>query len=107
MLIAQGPQGCKNLHSIDLKGNKIGDEGGRRLFKAVKMNKSIVDLTLFPMNQISKEVKDDVKELLELRVKGIEREEAEIGENNTDKLEGDQTTEEKAQCRTTRTRVNG
>ena len=69
VLIAEGLQECKNLRSIDLEGNRIGDEGGRGLFKAVKMNKSIVDLTLFPMNQISKEIVNDVKELLELRAK--------------------------------------
>ena len=97
VLIAEGLQECKKLRSIDLEGNKIGDEGGRRLFKAVKMNKSIVDLTLFPMNQISKEIMDDVKELLELRAKGIEPEEAEIVEDNTDKLQGDQKIEEKPQ----------
>ncbi|XP_067046669.1 glutamate-rich protein 3-like isoform X2 [Acropora muricata] len=94
VLIAEGLQECKNLRSIDLEGNRIGDEGGRRLFKAVKMNKSIVDLTLFPMNKISKEIVVDVKELLELRARGIEPEESEIGEDNTDKLQGDQNTEE-------------
>lgn len=54
VLIFEGLQECKNLCSIDLKENEIGD-GGQRLFKGVKMNKSIVDLTLFPKNQVSRD----------------------------------------------------
>lgn len=67
------------------------------MFQGVKMNKSIVDLTLFPMNQTSKEILDDVKELLELRAKGIEPEKTEIGKDNTEKLLGDQNIGEKPQ----------
>lgn len=78
--IAEGIQGCKSLRSVDLEGNKIGDEGGRKLFDAVKANKSIVDLTLLPINQISKEIVDEVKDFLKEREKGNEPEEVGGGE---------------------------
>ena len=78
--IAEGIQGCKSLRSVDLEGNKIGDEGGRKLFDAVKANKSIVDLTLLPINQISKEIVDEVKDFLKEREKGNEPEEVGVGE---------------------------
>ena len=55
ILIVEGLQECKNLCSIDLEENQIGDEGGQRSFKGVKMNKSIVDLTRFPKNQVSRD----------------------------------------------------
>ena len=82
IVIAEGLQRCKSLRSVDLEGNKIGDNGGRRLFEAVKLNKSIVDLTLVPMNQISREIVDEIKEFLDQRAKGNEPEDAE--QNNQD-----------------------
>ncbi|XP_015753462.1 PREDICTED: protein NLRC3-like [Acropora digitifera] len=97
VFIVEGLQECKNLCSIDLEENEIGDEGGQRLFKGANMNKPIVDLTLFPMNQTSKEILDDVRELLELRAKGIEPEKTEIGKDNTEKSLRDQNTGEKPQ----------
>ena len=97
VVIAEGLQECKNLRSIDLEGNKIGDEGARRLFQAVRANKSIIDLTLLPMNQIAKHIVDEVKEFLDLRTKGIEPEENDATEDNAEDPHGNEDSEEQPQ----------
>lgn len=63
VLIFEGLQECKNLCSIDLKENEIGD-GGQRLFKMNKLTSH------FFLRIKYQEIVDDIKELLELRAKG-------------------------------------
>ncbi|KAK3750351.1 hypothetical protein QZH41_010267, partial [Actinostola sp. cb2023] len=67
VIIAEGIKENKGLRSLDLEGNKIGDEGGKSLLEAIQVNPTIVDLTLMPMNEISKDIYDEIKAILEER----------------------------------------
>lgn len=78
--IVEGIRGCKSFCFVDLEGNKIGDEGGRKLFDVVKVNKLIVDFIFFFINKILKEVVDEVKDFFKEREKGNEFEEVGGGE---------------------------
>ena len=67
ILFFTGIRDNKGLKSIDFEGNKIGDAGGRRILAAVKNNSSIMDVTIMPLNNISLELQDKIREALKER----------------------------------------
>ena len=68
-VLADGFRHSTSLRSVDLEANRIHDEGGRILLDVLRENEKIIDLTLMPMNQIDKNILDEIKEILDNRIR--------------------------------------
>ena len=68
-VLADGFRHCTTLRSVDLEANQIRDEGGRILLDVLRENKKIIDLTLMPMNTIDQNIVDEIKDILDNRIR--------------------------------------
>ena len=68
-VLADGFRHCTSLRSVDLEANRIGDEGGRILLDVLRENEKIIDLTLMPMNTIEQKILDEIKDILDNRIR--------------------------------------
>lgn len=68
-VLADGFRHCTSLRSVDLEANRISDEGGRILLDVLRGNEKIIDLTLMPMNTIDQNILDQIKEILDNRIR--------------------------------------
>ena len=63
-VIAEGLMKNVSVKSLDLEGNKIGDEGAAGILNLLRINRSLVDVTLSPGNLISASLEDEIKAAL-------------------------------------------
>ena len=68
-VLADGFRHCTSLRSVDLEANRISDEGGRILLDVLRENEKIIDLTLMPMNTIDQSILDQIKDILDNRIR--------------------------------------
>jgi Ran GTPase-activating protein (RanGAP) involved in mRNA processing and transport len=68
-VLADGFRRCTSLRSVDLEANRIRDDGGRILLDVLRENEKIIDLTLMPMNTIEQGILDEIKDILDNRIR--------------------------------------
>ena len=68
-VLADGFRHCTSLRSVDLEANRISGEGGRILLDVLRENEKIIDLTLIPMNTIDQSILDQIKDILDNRIR--------------------------------------
>ena len=68
-ILADGFRQSTSLRSVDLEANRICDEGGRIILDVLRENEKIIDLTLMPMNTIEQKILDEIKDILDNRIR--------------------------------------
>lgn len=68
-VLADGFRHSTSLRSVDLEANRICDEGGRILLDVLRENEKIIDLTLMPMNTIDESILEEIKDILDNRIR--------------------------------------
>ena len=60
--LLDGAEGNKGLQSLDLEGNKIGDEGGRKILEFLRNHINVKDVNLMPGNHINQILLSEIKQ---------------------------------------------
>ncbi|XP_066933673.1 glutamate-rich protein 3-like [Clytia hemisphaerica] len=70
-VICQGIADNKSLQGVDMEANIFTDKGVEALIQAIEKCETLLDVTIEPCENVSQEMQEQVREVLEKRVEGL------------------------------------